>query len=616
MVAMDLSGTQPADTLSAFGTEQPLPRGMAPAPTDNLGVPWSGGIVPSSSSTVAYQNIGIKRVISYLTDPAPPALDGSPAGGTVRQSVFDSGIISKNARLSIFLRIDCDQRDYGKPFTIVWRGINSSSNIMITDTFSLGSQLYYQIPTTIIPSNWLNYGLHQFDPTQTSALQLASEQAQNSTKYQPIVGLNGLQYSVYSDPSMLSSYILSMYSYLQFNAAEPILMVHGTAANHKSWNEPPGSIIPTNVPINYGPIYPFVSGNGVIGYFDAANSGYQGTWFSYIDIGVNTGGNNSIIASAISPNADDGTLISEIPAILDALGTRSCHLIAHSKGGSDCRYFISEDGRVGGLLMHANDFDPDNLIKKYKILSLYTIGTPSRGTPLSDISSALGAWPNNITNSSNAEVLSTANLSSIANFKSNFSNDVPQGNALLDQTTSSPTLANLNTPETMGTINSILQGHLYSVIGDADLDQSGDINGGEGDVLYPAFIPNFCIDHIWNTVGSVGSIKANPTVSVGGPNSIGYIDLVPQNLSPSVEPNDLVVPIWSAIAPGANILLVPWPNNFGAVSGFPSSLSNFDYSTIAYSSVLSPGNHSLLKSFAAADIIVQKIFTDYPTIDP
>jgi hypothetical protein len=482
----------------------------------------------------------------------------------------------------------------------------------------LGNEFCSQLQPLILSSQWLYYGQARFDPTQVSALQLAA----NPQQYQPIPGNNYLNYSAYSSPQMVSGYNIYVYGFLEFDAVEPILMVHGTAADHTSWNDPPpGKLIGTNLG-NLGILYPFVAPPaGGSGFFDAAETNYKGAWFSYIDLGGKSFGNDSIENSAVGP----GGLKDQIPAILNALGTRSCHLIAHSKGGSDCRFFISDSKFIGNqLLMNANDFDIDKLQIKYKILSLYTIGTPNWGTPISDIeqaivSNGIGLMGSTI-GSSDPNVSSTANQSILVGFASTFTNHVPQGLALLDQQTSSQTLSqsNLNSLKSVNSINTILNEHLYSIIGDADLDRSGDITGGEGTVLFPPYEPNILLDHVWNTVGRVGSVSINTIAQFNDMQfgKISYIDIIPYYLSPSVEPNDLVTPIWSAIAPSAKILQVPWPSPFFAVSGSSPSLLQGGYGTIYYSNILSPGNHSLVKNSTAAITIINQIIIDYPINNP
>lgn len=616
LVAMGLSAYQPPDTLRISNSKPPLPQGMAPVPSDNLGTEVSDGL---ASSTEAYQNIGIKRVISYLTKPAPGGF-----GGQVDPSVFSSGVISSHARLRVFVRIDyADSRDQGQPVQVVFNTLNMIPLIYPNDTpmsitYTLGGQLYCQLSPLIIPSNWLYYGLPRFNPTQTSALQLA----ENPQQYQPIIGSNWLRYSVYGSSQMVSTYTLNVYSFLEFDAVEPILMVHGTASDHTSWNEPPpGILINTNFG-NFGILYPFVATATGSGFFDVAQTNYKGLWFSYIDLGGKAFGNESIKNSAIG----NGGLKDQIPAILDALGTRSCHIIAHSKGGSDCRYFISGgvDYNFNGnnILMDSNDFDFEKLQIKYKILSLYTIGTPNWGTPISDIVQAVtsnfASSGLSVLFSSDSDIAHVSSLSTIVGLYGQFSNHAPQGQALQDQQTNSKTLnqLQLNGQDAINSINRILYGHLYSLIGDADLDRSQNITGGEGNVLFGWYLLNHTLDHIWNTVGRVGNVNINVIVQANEDDTTAYIELVPYYISQVVEPNDLVTPVWSAIAPNAKIIQVAWTPPFTAIDGTSTSLLQSGYGAIYYSNILSPGNHSLIKNSLTAITILNQIMADYPLNNP
>lgn len=62
-------------------------------------------------------------------------------------------------------------------------------------------------------------------------------------------------------------------------------------------------------------------------------------------------------------------------SLADEYGARKCHLIAHSKGGLDARAFLSDS------------YDEERL----KVLSLTTLSTPHRGTPVADFGVLLGS---------------------------------------------------------------------------------------------------------------------------------------------------------------------------------------------------------------------------------
>lgn len=615
IATMGLSATQPPDTLGILPGKPPLPKGLAPALTDNLGTELSDGL---SSPTEAYQNIGIKRVVSYQTKSA-----GSGLGGVLDPSVFASGIISEHAKLSVFVIFEYDSADFGKPITVTFNTLNMiplaypDGNTMSFQT-TLGAESCTAITPVIIPSNWLYYGLPKFDPTQIPAIQIAN----NSQQYAPIPGANWLRYSVYSSQTMVSTYRINVYSFLEFDAVEPILMVHGTAADHTSWlnqslfNSSPITISTSNGA--YGPVRPFISNGSNQGYFDQSGTNYLGTWFYYIDLGINSNGNNGIIDSATSNDPNRGGLALEIPAVLDALGAKSCHLIAHSKGGSDCRYYIYSALKHNTILTPGQKFTLENYNYKYKILSLYTIGTPSQGTPCADIGHAVETFAlQNLygllsINSSDFSVEAVGYLSGKLSISTLFSDNIPfpHGAAQRDQQTklidpNSP-LVILNGLDAINIINSAVNGHIYSVVGDADLDRNEYINGDEAALMFLPDPANF----MWSVVGRVGSVSAASSNYY----SITYITLTPINSLPIIEPNDLVTPIWSAIAPGAHVIKAGSPvtssfqfSTFNTIS--PSILMN-------YSDIFTPGNHSIIKSWELADFISKHIISDYPLKDP
>ena len=119
---------------------------------------------------------------------------------------------------------------------------------------------------------------------------------------------------------------------LSFKAISPLVLIHGTNADHTSW-EPDVTSFLTSRKI------PFI-----------------GT----IDLIAN---------GTIDGNAN--LLVSRLQQAVNALGAKSIHLVAHSKGGLDSRRFLGT---------YYNSLYP------IKVLSLYTFSTPHHGTVFSTIS--------------------------------------------------------------------------------------------------------------------------------------------------------------------------------------------------------------------------------------
>lgn len=138
------------------------------------------------------------------------------------------------------------------------------------------------------------------------------------------------------------------WSLSKVKAMAPIMLVHGTNADHTTWTVP--------------------KGDSFVDYF-GDSSYFSGICFTDIDLTAN----GSI--------DDNGRLLeSKVAERLAAVGAKACHLVAHSKGGIDSRSMI----RQHYYDKHANE----NLDQPghFEVLSLYTLDTPHRGTVLSDIS--------------------------------------------------------------------------------------------------------------------------------------------------------------------------------------------------------------------------------------
>jgi hypothetical protein len=91
------------------------------------------------------------------------------------------------------------------------------------------------------------------------------------------------------------------------------------------------------------------------------------------DSSVNLAGGGSVPVSA---NA--ATLQARLPAIVRSFGVNSVHLVTHSKGGLDARLWLSANATGNA----AAPFP-------FRVLSMTTLGTPHRGSPLADLQLAV-----------------------------------------------------------------------------------------------------------------------------------------------------------------------------------------------------------------------------------
>ena len=138
---------------------------------------------------------------------------------------------------------------------------------------------------------------------------------------------------------------------LSFGAMAPVMLVHGTNTQSSSWE--------VAVEAGGGPpaVEPLVA-------FQVRRVPYE--------YRINLVPNGSFWENA-------GLLEAALQKNAARFGTDKLHIVAHSKGGSDTRAMLS---RKDGRLFLGDGITP------LKILSLFALGTPSRGTVLSDLAVA------------------------------------------------------------------------------------------------------------------------------------------------------------------------------------------------------------------------------------
>ena len=579
------------------------------------------------NSTTIEEQIQIDRVVSYEVD----------ATGKLDPNASFKGVVSKNAKLVVLACVTSrDPGGVGLPVTIHFTQFNGSP-IVRTLTCALVSEkdrlreVGFHTTSFLVPTAQLHFGQPNFNPL-TNGVTWKFHQLTP-----PTPGMNNLRYQVTMAPGAVMSagaVIVHLFPYLQFGAIAPIVMIHGTAAQADSWLAPvyeggtfdgqPGLVEPFVSP---------VSGSGY-GFFALhCPQGLGGNpppppvpWFFGINLGtvykpdgitvdLKKSGNAGILNSA-------DQLQTLLRLVLDALGARRCHLIAHSKGGSDARaMFNLPILEVKNGFVPAGDTRRDILKDHYEVLSLTTIGTPHRGTPSASLAANL-RWAVHSESASGDSGLDDAiNADAATARKLQFFGMGPAGDALIDQVVGSPVLAQLNGPSSVDNFLRYTNRHFYSIVGDADLNADQLISFDEGKDFLPGGIAQSSagqllnyfassLDSDYQLVGKVGTIDASLVRS----NMFSwYIKLVPHPYDASqanlLWPNDLVTPLWSGIGPGATVLRLD-----PSVSGVPfTERGNLPS---GYAGVLSGGNHSLLHRGQAAGAILQQIQADYPIQEP
>ncbi len=302
---------------------------------------------------------------------------------------------------------------------------------------------------------------------------------------------------------------------IQFAAVAPILLVHGTNAQSDSWD----------------PNFTAFFGNS------------RAPWSNDINLTAN----GSILGNGRQLSA-------RVRALAAGFGAKKVHLIGHSKGGLDTRAYLN------------NNYDPDTV----KVLSVYTLGTPHRGTIVSDIIIAGRTTEDPESSDPNIEYLIDHDYWFLS---------TPQPPAINDQMTGAMARFNATYPSIPSAIR------FYNYGGDADLNNSGVISAAEALPLLPGALPDgmasTAATAMYRAIGRIASISITPgTRGLWGLNQFTSIEVAVTN-QPFHE-NDLVTSVPSSKSPGGTYL------------GTRNA------------------NHSSIKSQALAQAILNRIKSDYP----
>ena len=297
---------------------------------------------------------------------------------------------------------------------------------------------------------------------------------------------------------------------LEFKAIAPLVLIHGTNASHTTWD---------------GPFLDYLIGKHVP-----------------LDHMIDLGANDAILSNA-------ALLASKLSDVAQSFGAKKLNLITHSKGGSDSRAYLNQW------------YDPS----AFKVLSLYTLDTPSRGTIHSDVTVAARDSQRWISNDADIRSVISAAIG-------------PKDPAVRDQTTYNMAVFNGWFPTIPAGIK------FYNYGADADLSGNGRIESSETSDLIPWFIPGFlstpAANAAYQLLGKAATVRLTYAPALWGSSTVTDIEVSSWN-NPFLV-NDLVTTARSANAP----------------SGFYIATKK--------------ANHTTIKSAATAAEILQRILNDYP----
>jgi pimeloyl-ACP methyl ester carboxylesterase len=259
-------------------------------------------------------------------------------------------------------------------------------------------------------------------------------------------------------------------------------------------------------------------------------------------------------------------------------GVEGLHLIAHSKGASDARYYLNRWYRHG---------------EPFKILSLYSLGAPSEGSILSDLAVATGTHSVNLDPSADPLLSSSLFDAKNANYLGRNFGLAPVDPALEIQRIASMKKFNDNTPKRS-------EVPYYSIAGDADRNGDGVIGPAEaaGVIDAPNWAPQTEIRSVFGqrTYQALGRIRAILSWHAGiWPFTSTEVSGV---VVQKPEPNDLVSTVESVHCVRCGFEPIPWVNPDTGVSRR-----------------YFPFNHTQLKSPVVMQVIWDHIQKNFPVAE-
>lgn len=340
--------------------------------------------------------------------------------------------------------------------------------------------------------------------------------AQGTPGSPPTPAENEIQINIDEASGSAQNWCMSVdWMQLEFKAVAPIFLVHGTNADNTTWDPD----------------------------FTAFFANSKAPWSHDINLTPN---------GAILANGRQ--LSTRVKQLATSFGAKKAHLICHSKGGLDTRAYLNLN------------YQPRDV----KVLSVYTLGTPHRGTIVSDIIVAKRTHEDPESSDPDIEYLIDHDYWFLS---------TPQQPAIGDQTTVAMATFNATYPSVPPGVRFYNQG------ADADLNNNGRISAAEALPLIPEGVPDgmasAAATAMYRAIGRIASIRVTPgTRGPWGLNEFTSIEVATTN-SPFHE-NDLVTSVASSRAPGGTYL------------GTRNA------------------NHSSMKSTVLAQEILNRIKSDYP----
>jgi hypothetical protein len=327
---------------------------------------------------------------------------------------------------------------------------------------------------------------------------------------------------------------------ISIGAMAPLVLVHGTNAQHDTWE----------ISIDGMTSVEFLQSRGIV--FD-----------HMVDLVPNgTPEGNAILLWGYVDNR------------LASMGAQNVHLITHSKGATDSR-----------SMLH-NRYTPG---QPFTVLTLFSLGTPSRGTILSDYGVEYEKLHLYLS-LTDKEVISEGMIQAAMGHALARFGLAPSDPARKLQTHAAMTEFNAATPPRPDV-------HYFSLAGNADTDGDGVISAAEASPLFPAAGVTDYTDEILSSLATRTYQVLGRTQAVWvTPN---LIRPVKGFVAPDVQPNDLTSVANSVHCDICGFQPLPATSGWGA---FPTAAEKAIY----------PYNHSGLRSPRILDLILQKIQELYP----
>jgi hypothetical protein len=592
------------DNLISRGAKVTLPPQLTPAKID--GRVFSGDASAGSSSVQL--NIPVLRCVTSHPpgDPFPGSPGtGNPSSQTYQQRAIADGIVTPACQVTLFVFLE---RLPGSPIgTISLQNLTFSSDQktglhpaftlndanagLLTTPFKTGfladanDKTNWNIVKFKMDSLNVSFGTPAFTPdNNVDDLFKLSQDPKTMGTISPRPGPNQVFMQFKSSPSAASGpmkYRIHAYAMIEFGAMAPIIFIHGTNADSTSWE------MPTQAADEHSFLLDDAGKMEILDNSRMANphsptvieglaAKYAGPWFYKINLGPARLTDWDLAHGVVMGTRD--RYCNDVPDFTDAFGNASnkfsadqlrvliplvlqmygmgddnwaharCHLVAHSKGGSDCRYLITK------TLPDPKKQGPTD--RPFRVLGFFSLGTPFRGTPVSDISCALMLAPcAPLSNEGASPAVVRSIQSTIASVRTAIdSGGTPHGAALKDQSYNlSNNISGLDSRNiTIDKWNdfNLHSGQYFSLAADADVDGDGQISGEESKVLshLAVNLDGMGLTSIYQMMGTVSdNVQIVPVYEKTIYGQSAFIAVKNGTNFGTLRPNDLVAPYASCL---------------------------------------------------------------------